>query len=45
MEMVAVPHRYLQSSWQLMNFLRGQAIDVIEWTDDSRDTISFPVSR
>lgn len=25
----------------LMNFLRGQAIDVIEWTDDSRDTISF----
>ncbi len=24
-----------------MNFLRGQAIDVIEWTDDSRDTISF----
>jgi excisionase family DNA binding protein len=25
----------------LMNYLRGQLIDVIEWTDDSRDTISF----
>jgi excisionase family DNA binding protein len=29
------------STMALMNFLRGQAIDVIEWTDDSRDTISF----
>src|SRR3954469_10133588 len=25
----------------LMNYLRGQIIDIIEWTDDSRDTISF----
>src|SRR5436309_12243805 len=25
----------------IMNFLRGQLIDIIEWTDDSRDTISF----
>ncbi len=25
----------------LMNFTRGQLIDIIEWTDDSRDTISF----
>ena len=24
-----------------MNFLRGQVIDIIEWTDDSRDTISY----
>lgn len=24
-----------------MNFIRGQVIDIIEWTDDSRDTISF----
>ena len=25
----------------IMNFIRGQAIEVIDWTDDSRDTISF----
>src|SRR3954467_7520259 len=25
----------------LMNYLRGQLIDIIQWTDDSRDTISF----
>src|SRR6187401_570108 len=25
----------------LMDYLRGQLIDIIEWTDDSRDTISF----
>jgi len=25
----------------LFNYLRGQLIDIIEWTDDSRDTISF----
>ncbi len=25
----------------LMDYLRGQFIDIIEWTDDSRDTISF----
>ena len=25
----------------LMDYIRGQLIDVIEWTDDSRDTISF----
>jgi excisionase family DNA binding protein len=25
----------------IMNFIRGQLIDIIEWTDDSRDTISF----
>ncbi|MDQ3315362.1 MAG: SPFH domain-containing protein, partial [Verrucomicrobiota bacterium] len=25
----------------LMDYLRGQLIDIIEWTDDSRDTISY----
>src|SRR5881409_927579 len=25
----------------IMNFIRGQLIEIIEWTDDSRDTISF----
>ncbi len=25
----------------LMSFIRGQLIEIIEWTDDSRDTISF----
>ncbi len=25
----------------IMNFIRGQLIEVIEWTDDSRDTISY----
>jgi excisionase family DNA binding protein len=25
----------------LMNFLRGELIEIIEWTDDSRDTLSF----
>src|SRR5687767_4159413 len=25
----------------LMDFLKGELIDVIEWTDDSRDTLSF----
>ena len=25
----------------LMNFIRGEFIDVIEWTDDSRDTLSY----
>jgi membrane protease subunit (stomatin/prohibitin family) len=25
----------------IMNFIRRQLIDIIEWTDDSRDTISF----
>ncbi|MEP6810329.1 MAG: SPFH domain-containing protein, partial [Chthoniobacterales bacterium] len=25
----------------ILNFIRGQAIEVIDWTDDSRDTISF----
>src|SRR5262245_28530876 len=25
----------------LMNFIKGQLIDIIEWTDDSRDTLSF----
>src|SRR3982750_559624 len=25
----------------LMDYLRGQLIEIIEWTDDSRDTISF----
>jgi len=24
-----------------MDYLRGQLIDIIEWTDDSRDTISY----
>ncbi len=25
----------------LLNFIRGELIDIIEWTDDSRDTLSF----
>jgi excisionase family DNA binding protein len=25
----------------LMNFIKGQLLEVIEWTDDSRDTLSF----
>src|SRR4029434_8155324 len=25
----------------IMDFLKGELIDVIEWTDDSRDTLSF----
>jgi membrane protease subunit (stomatin/prohibitin family) len=25
----------------LMDFVKGQLIDIIEWTDDSRDTLSF----
>src|SRR5262252_11212615 len=25
----------------LMDFIKGEFIDIIEWTDDSRDTLSF----
>jgi excisionase family DNA binding protein len=25
----------------IMNFIRGELIEIIEWTDDSRDTLSF----
>lgn len=25
----------------LMDFIRGQFIDIIQWTDDSRDTLSY----
>src|SRR5438046_8157220 len=25
----------------LMDFIKGEFIDVVEWTDDSRDTLSF----
>ena len=25
----------------ITDFLRGELIDVIEWTDDTRDTLSF----
>ena len=25
----------------LMDFIKGEFIDVIEWTDDSRDTLSY----
>ena len=25
----------------LMDFIKGELLDVIEWTDDSRDTLSF----
>jgi membrane protease subunit (stomatin/prohibitin family) len=25
----------------LMNFIKGELIDIIEWTDDSRDTLSY----
>ena len=25
----------------LMDFIKGELIDVIEWTDDSRDTLSY----
>ena len=27
----------------LMDFIKGQLIDIIEWTDDSRDTLSFRI--
>jgi membrane protease subunit (stomatin/prohibitin family) len=27
----------------LMDFVKGQLLEVIEWTDDSRDTLSFPI--
>src|ERR1044072_1912291 len=25
----------------IMNFIKGELIEIIEWTDDSRDTLSF----
>ena len=25
----------------VLDFIKGQAIEIIEWTDDSRDTLSF----
>ena len=25
----------------LMDFIKGQFIEIIEWTDDSRDTLSY----
>jgi membrane protease subunit (stomatin/prohibitin family) len=25
----------------LMDFIRGELIEIIEWTDDSRDTLSY----
>ena len=25
----------------LMDFIKGELIEIIEWTDDSRDTLSF----
>ena len=25
----------------IMDFIKGELIDVIEWTDDSRDTLSY----
>ena len=25
----------------IMDFIKGELIDLIEWTDDSRDTLSF----
>src|SRR5256712_2074195 len=25
----------------ILNFLKGQLIEIIEWTDDSRDTLSY----
>ena len=32
---------YRKNPMSIMNFIRGQLIDIIQWTDDSRDTISF----
>ena len=29
----------------ILDFLKKQFIDIIEWTDDSRDTLSYPLSR
>ena len=34
------PHRE-NSSMAIMDFLKKQFIEIIEWTDDSRDTLSF----
>jgi membrane protease subunit (stomatin/prohibitin family) len=25
----------------IMDFLKGELLEIIEWTDDSRDTLSF----
>ena len=25
----------------ILNFIRGELIEIIDWTDDSRDTLSF----
>ena len=40
-----LPHRNPTSernrTMALMDYLRGQLIEIIEWTDDSRDTLSF----
>src|SRR5512132_1563472 len=31
----------LETDMGLMDFVRGELIEIIEWTDDSRDTLSF----
>ena len=30
-----------ENNMALMDFIKGELIDVIEWTDDSRDTLSY----
>jgi len=32
-----IPH----ATMSLINYLKGQFLEIIEWTDDSRDTLSF----
>src|SRR5471032_1238764 len=35
------PRRKDQHTMGLMDFIKGELIEIIEWTDDSRDTLSF----
>ena len=34
-------NRFWEAHMGLMDFIKGELIDIIEWTDDSRDTLSF----
>ena len=34
-------NRFWEAHMGLMDFIKGELIEIIEWTDDSRDTLSF----
>src|SRR5215204_610702 len=37
-----LPYPYsLCQTMSILNFIRGQLLEIIEWTDDSRDTLSY----